>query len=175
MKNYIAIALCALLISLTQASAQKLIRNETDRFLKVHVKETSWEVLIMPFRNALRQRIKSIDGKKYLELRVTLHGVFRIDEGDNAYFLFDNDKSIPIKCTRGAVAGFETDYWYGDFLYEITPEWENAVLNSNLVAVRVELADEYKVFDNAKPKNAVKLRKALLLVTDNSNIQVGSH
>lgn len=149
---------------------QKIVKNENDKFLKVNIIETSWEPIKVQFVNALRFRIQSIDGKKRIEFMPTFHSVYRVDEGDLVYLLFDNDLSISLKCIRGGVANPNTykgsTYWNGHFLYELSSEAEDAISKYDLVAVRISLGDEYYVFDDVKSKNAGKLRQALMLVSN---------
>ncbi|WP_276135067.1 hypothetical protein [Polluticoccus soli] len=150
-------------------AGQEIARNETDKYLKVKVKETTWEALAMPFKNALRFRCKMLDDRLYVEFRVTLHQAFRVDEGDEVYLLLDNDESVPVICVRGGVANYDyapsASFWYGDYLYKITDEQKQKFLEHKVVGARVDVGGEYVTFDKVKEKNAIKFQKALTLVT----------
>lgn len=152
------------------AAAQKITKNETDKFTKSRIIETSWEPIKIKFVNALRGRIRYINGGKYLEVSITLHDVFRVDEGDVLYLLFDDSLSEPIKCIRGGVADYNSykgsSYWNCTALYRLDNDIIRLINNHNLTGVRITMADEYYVFDEVKLKNAEKLRKAIGLINE---------
>ncbi len=164
MKNLL---LAVILLPLFSYS-QELKRNEVDKYTKSYIKETTWEPLSIPFTRALRQRIKSINENNYIELRITLHSAFRVDEGDKVYFLFDNDESISLECVRGGVADYNystsSSFWWGDYLYKLSPEIITAIKKHLLTGVRIGMGSEYITFDKVKEKNAVKLRRAIQLI-----------
>ncbi len=169
MSKYIVAALCLLLYAYIPAEAQKLTKNETDKFLKTKIKETSWEPLAVPFKNGLRCRVRSSNESLYIEFRIILHNSFLVTEGDKIYLLFDDDESMPVECVRGGVSKLDYDpaasFWYGEYLYKLTDEVKNKILNNHVVAARVSLGNEYVVFDKVKEKNSAKLRNAIQLVT----------
>lgn len=150
-------------------SGQKITRDENDKFLKVRFVETSWEPLKVKFVNAIRFRCKSIDGKKYIETILTFHDVFRVDEGDRMYFLFNDSVSIHLECDRGEVARYHYSkygsYWSCNARYPLTDEIIKHIESHELVAIRVGIADEYYIFDEIKDKNSTKLRRAISLIS----------
>lgn len=166
MRTFLTLALFCFAFT---ALGQKLERDEVDKYLKTKVKETSWEPLAMPFMNALRCRCTSADDKTYIELKITAHSGFRVDEGNKVYFLLDNEESLPLTCVRGGIAKYDYDpaasFWYGSFLYLVTEEDKKKLMEHKVTGARVDLADKYLTFDKVKEKNALKLQKALTLVS----------
>lgn len=151
------------------SSAQKIERDEIDKFLKIRFIETSLEPLKVQFVNALRFRCKNIDGEKYIETLLTFNSVCRVDNGDRMFFLFNDSISIPLECDRGEVARYHYSkygsYWTLNARYKLTKEAEDAIKRYNLTAIRVGMAGEYYVFEDIKLKNSEKLKKALVLVS----------
>lgn len=150
------------------ASAQKLERNEIDKYTKLSVKETSWFLLKMRFASQMSCRVKQINGQRFLDLSVSFPSVFRIDEGDKAYFLFDNDSTVQLECIKGHVADYiHTQYashWNAKALYQLSDDDYNTLQRNTLIGVRIGLGDEYDTFDNIKEKNAGKFKRALSLI-----------
>lgn len=153
--------------SLSSSYGQKITKNEVDKFTKNTIKETSFEVLAMPFKNALRFSIRSVNDDIYIRFRVSLHQAFRIDEGDYAYLALENGTSIQLKCTKGGLADYLSgvgSLWVCDGSFEITKQDIEEIKQSRIIAARIDTGD-YKVeFDKVKPKNDEKLKKALSLI-----------
>lgn len=148
---------------------QKLIVNGVDKFTKNYVKETSLEVIAMPFINALRFRMKSIDGTKYVIFKLSIHDVFSIREGDPVFLLLANDNSIELRCNKGTIAeklSGSGNLWYGEGWYSITDDQMEKISASPIVAIRIDTGDSYVSFDKVKDKNYKKFIKAYSLIKD---------
>lgn len=152
------------------ATAQTIQRDELDKYTKARIKETSYETLSMKFAEAVAQRVKKVDSNIYLEIKLTLGPVYSITEGDLLYILLEKDESIPIPCARGGIAsGNHSRYgstYTGAYLYKLSGDQIEKLKKHNATGLRIGLAGEYVTFDKVKEKNALKLRKALSLVTE---------
>lgn len=150
------------------ACAQKLERNEQDKYTKSDIKETSWFKLKTKFTQVLACRAKKINETRYLELSISMHEVFRYDEGDIAYLLLENGTTVEIKCIRGGVADYNYDkyatYWNGKYLFALTDSDFDNLKTNKLIGVRVNLGESYLTFEGIRGVNVERLQKALTLI-----------
>lgn len=159
----------SLFFFIQQVNAQKLSRNEVDKFTKISVKETSWEALSRPFTRVLMQRVKSMDGNIYIEFSITYSSIFRVDLDDEVIFLLTSGKTVPVKCVRGGIPSYTYSKYGSHYnlhaLYKLTEANINDLLSEKVTDVRLGMGNEFDTFDHIKEKNAEKLQKALILIT----------
>lgn len=148
-------------------TAQKLKINKYDKFLKKQVKETTWFRLDVKFSELLAARLKKIDSNSYIELSMSFHGAFHVNEGNTAIFLLDDESTITLACVRGGVSDYNynkyASYWNGKFLYAITQDELEQFQKHILKGVRTAMGDEYMEWA-VKEKHAKMLQRAVELL-----------
>lgn len=95
-----------LLLSPAFANAQKLVKDETDRFTKEKVKETDWNKLVFKGMNAVRLMAKSANNKVSIDFKLAQHGnkVLTVQEGDYVMLLLDDDNSLKLKIAASSLS-----------------------------------------------------------------------
>ncbi len=160
-----------LLTLLTFSSyAQKIVRNERDKFTGSYIKETSSIDIRSKFSEALAFRLRKVDDIYQIEAFVSSMSAFRIDENDEMYLLFSDSISIPIKCLRGGVADFQNIgnvcVWELKVAY-LLPDNVLAKLTSiPITDVRIGLGSKYILFERINSKHSTKLIEAAKIISD---------
>src|SRR5688572_2296325 len=132
--------LSALLIVLSfNANAQKLLKNEVDKFNKWQVKETSWMYIATQWKSALTVQARKTDNLVSLNFKVGLHDVFRIDKGANMQILLSSDETLTIPCTIGEVAYNKNGMWMVKSTYELSAEQFEKLKSTSVSAIRMPI------------------------------------
>ena len=173
MKKLLSITCLTLCISsISQSSfAQKIIKNEVDKYTKNHVITTSKEVL---YRNAITggwmkcsmsQKNMTSSGNTYniLKLHFLRSSVFSISESGYLYLVLDNDESIKIKCLSGGVSRSSGKYESLTASYLLTEEQFDKLTEHDVLSMRIDLLDTYIARDLAKKRRPVITRCAKLI------------
>ena len=158
-------ALCIIFFCIN-ANAQKLKKNELDKFTKEHIKETSYENI---WRNAMfggliEAKIRKSNDDITLWLYLHLTNSFIIGLDYKSYLLLQNDSSIILKCIAGTVGNASKHVWHGQAGYRISLEDAKALSESPLKAIRIDFGDKYDTY-TIKEHNATAIRDMLKLVT----------
>lgn len=144
--------------------AQRIERDEVDKYTKAHIKETSWFILKMRFASQLSCRLKKINDNYRVELSVSYPAAFNVSEGNHIIMLFDDEVTIKLNCVRGGVGHYVyskyASYWNEKLLYEISQSDMKLLTTKSLIGVRIELGGEYDEFEGIKEKNQIKLQSA---------------
>lgn len=145
MKNLCTLLLVTFLLFGTHSKAQKLIKNEKDRFTQAITKVTSKEKI---WRNtALGGLIdvyaQSVGGTMSLWLVIHERHSFIITAGDRLYLALEDGNSVQLNCVNGAVSKRGENLWHGTVGYRVTEEDYEALIASTATAIRIDEGDKY--------------------------------
>lgn len=144
--------------------AQKLVVNETDKFSKKAIKETSWMYVATQWKSALTVQARKVDEHTYLNFKVGLNSVFRVDEGEIMHILLSNDETLAIRCTNGEVAYNKNGQWMAKSTYVLSASDIEKLKELSVAAIRVPIgSNEYTDFD-IKDRHSFDIAKSLKLL-----------
>ena len=152
--------------------SQKLIKNSTDDFTKMHVKETSWETLKSDFHRTIYFKFKKIDSTSFLYLKISFGGsVFSIEKGADLMLKDEADSIInlqnlkyTITSTGGGARGYLGSAGQGlEACYPIDTYEITALLTKKISKIRYYMQDGYDEFE-IKKSEAESLQQSLRLV-----------
>jgi hypothetical protein len=160
-----AILLMMLLCSTT--NAQKLVKNQRDKFTQAVVKQTSKEKI---WRNtALGGLIdvyaQSSNGAVSLWLVMHVSDVFGVVKGDPLYIALNNGGSVELKCISGTVAKAGENLWHGTVGYTVEPQDIDALIHVGATGIRVQTVSGY-IEKNIKEKHQAVIGACIKLVTE---------
>lgn len=176
MKKYISIISILFLASINEISAQKLEKNEIDKFTKKSIKATSWEPLIgKGGMSALYTnfRIRKIDEKVWFELKMMMNNeIYSILENDQIIFLFENESTLTLHNNESTVAckgcgapGFVGSEGFGTHtIYKLTKEDIETFRMNKLIGVRIYNSESY--VEGEITKANASLKKCLDLIEE---------
>ena len=165
MKNKVLALTSCLMLFYGFANAQRLEKDEVDKFTKEQVRETGYENI---WRNAMmggliEAKVKSSNGDMTLWLNLHLTSSFIVMSDNKIYLLLQNDSSIALKSIAGTVGKPTKHVWHGQVGYLITPEDAKFLRASPLKAIRIDFAGNYDTY-NIKERNSSTITDMLKLV-----------
>lgn len=156
------------LMNLTSISfAQKLEKNEVDKFTKKSIKTTSWEKLIGKGGMSslyTNFRLRKIDETIWFELKMMMNNkIYSILENDKIIFLFDNEETITLYSNESTVAckgcgapGFVGSEGYGTHTYyRLSHEAIDLFKKNTIKSVRIYNSESYVEGDTEKANSSL--------------------
>lgn len=145
-------------------TAQRLLKNEFDKFNKWQVKETSWMYISTQWKSALTVQARKVDDLVTLNFKIGLHDVFRVDEGENMQILLSNNETLTIPCTIGEVAYSKNGQWMAKSTYKLSKEQIDKLTTTPVSAIRMPIGShEYSDF-TIKEKHSRDIMKCLKIL-----------
>ncbi|MDE5726628.1 MAG: hypothetical protein K2H94_00705 [Duncaniella sp.] len=147
--------------------AQKIEKNEIDRFTKNTIIETSSVKLLNVF-GFFRPHVFNCCLRKVNDLYVLPTYIMfdnesvKITEDDGVYFLLDNDESVFLPTGYTGITDRRNSF---DTVYEISLENAEILKNHPITAIRITYMGGYYEHDVA-PKNKSKLIKMFSLIEE---------
>ncbi|MFM9008508.1 MAG: hypothetical protein ACKORE_08005 [Bacteroidota bacterium] len=159
--------LIALMYVTSTPNAQKLEKNEVDKFTKKSIKATSWEKLIGKGGMSslyTNFRLRKIDETIWFELKMMMNNkVYSILENDQIIFLFDTEETLTLYSNESTVAckgcgapGFVGSEGYGTHTYyRLTKEAIEMFKKNTIKSVRIYNSETYVEGDTEKANSAL--------------------
>jgi len=150
------------LLTTVETYAQKLEKDETDKFTKNVIKATSWEKLTGKggmsalFTNF---RIKKVNEIIWFELKMMMNNeIYSISENNEIIFLFENNETLTlynnefqVACKGCGAPGFVGSEGYGTHTYYILTKEQINIFKKNIIkSVRIYNTDTYVEGDCTK-------------------------
>lgn len=160
MKQILTLAI--LLIS-AQLTAQTIAKDETDKFTKHHLVQTSWEPVRMNGFDKLQFRLSKIDTNLFLQLRLVQPSPYAAGPEDKVYLRLENDSVAVLNIDKYGMPNNMSGYWMAEYAYAIKPDAANLLSSAPLKDVRLTLTGGYIDYE-IKKRNQSRLQEALKLL-----------
>lgn len=144
-KNILLIAFC--LIS-TLLYAQKIKKNEIDKFTKSEIIETSSETLYSV--NSMGTGwcymfdfcIRRVNGEYSMPTNILMRDIVKYTENDGVIFLLDNDDTVVLKTNYTGIGAesFGKGYWFNTN-FSLSKEDVEKLKNHKILSVRINYMD----------------------------------
>lgn len=150
--------------------AQKIKKNEIDRFTNTKVIETSTERLysktfmLSGFSDILECCVRKTGDSYTMPTNILTPDVVKFTENDGIIILLDNKETVILKTSYTGISGqpWAKGYWF-ETCFELTPDQIEILKNNKVVAIRVSYLGGYYDYD-VKGKNQSKISKMIKLV-----------
>ena len=152
-------------------NGQSITKKEIDPYTKTRKLSTSRERLGNSYFRTYFYKIKNYgDDLVSIEFEIIMDHPFSVRKGEKAIFLFDDNVSLMLDCTRSDVS---YSYWKGNVLnnvayplYDIPNEYIKHFLEKKVKGVRIYYNDTYVSMDKIRRNHAEVFQKAIKLIYD---------
>lgn len=165
----ILILMLMVIVSVSFASAQKIIKNKVDKFTKQKVVETSKETLysVNLLYTGLTDRfecaLRKVDGEYILVANILTQDIHKYTEDSGITLLLDNDKAISLRTAyTGIGAPFAKGYRFKTIFYLSESDVEN-LMNHKVVSIRISYLGGYYDKDLSPKKQSIIMKMVSLL------------
>ena len=142
MKKYLILILVLTISSLSQA--QKIKKNEVDKFTKSEIIETSIESLYSVnlmgtgWCNKFEFSLRRVNGNYSMPASILMNDIVKYTEEDGVTFLLENEETVTLKTNFTGVGSesFGKGYWFRTS-FNLSPENIEKLKNNKITAIRI--------------------------------------